>query len=78
MNEVRVHYVGYSSQCNEWKDKSKIEVINSGQGNISLFMLKDKPDTVAIYEPFSLHEELSVKIKKALSCNGTASPNIKV
>ena len=73
-NRVRVHYVGYSSQYDEWKNKSEIEVMNLQAGNISQDT-KAKSDTVAIYD---LHKELTVKIKRVLSCNRTASPNIKV
>ena len=73
-NRVRVHYVGYFSQYDEWKDKSEIEVMNLQPGNVSQDT-KDKSDTTAIYD---LHKELTVKIKRVLSCNRTTSPNIKV
>ena len=73
-NRVRVHYVGYSSQYDEWKDKSEIEVMNLQLGNISQDT-KAKSDSADIYD---LHKELTVKIKRVLSCNRTASPNIKV
>lgn len=53
VNKVKVHYVGYSSRYDEWKDKSEIKVINSEPENTS--HVKDKPDA---YEPFSLHREL--------------------
>ena len=48
--------------------------MNLQAGNISQDT-KAKSDTVAIYD---LHKELTVKIKRVLSCNRTASPNIKV
>ena len=68
-DRVKVHYVGYSSKYDEWKDKFEIE-----------FSQCDRvEDEVAnIYEPFSLYKDLSLKIKRALSCNRTASPNIKI
>ena len=67
-DRVKVHYVGYSSKYDEWKDKSEIK----------FSQCEDEVADPDIYEPFSLHKELSLKIKRALSCNRTASPNIKI
>ena len=69
MKGKKVRYVGYSSKHDEWKDKSEIELAQCDQ-------VED--EVAAIYEPFSLYKDLCIKIKKVLSCNRTASPNIKI
>ena len=69
---MRVHYIGYESSYDEWKYEAELEVIEEDAEEI-------KPSvTEELLEPYSLYKDLGVRIKKALSCNRTGSPRIKV
>jgi len=67
---VKVHYIGYSNKFDEWKDESEVEVLHSKKLSVV--------DESTTYKPFSLYDKLHIKIKRALFCNRTASPIIKI
>ena len=69
---VRVHYIGYESGYDEWKDEAELEVIEEDAEETEPLV------TEKILEPYSLYKDLGVRIKKALSCTRTSSPQIKV
>ena len=60
-SRVKVHYIGFSNEFDEWKDESEVEVIN-GEEIPSV-------DDYSTYKKFSLYDELRTKIKRAFSCN---------
>ena len=70
-DRVKVHYVGYSSKYDEWKEKSEIEFPRPQCDQV-------EDEEAVVYEPFSLYKDLSLRIKRALSCNRKASPIIKL
>jgi len=66
---VKVHYTGYSKDYDEWKDMEDIEDV----------MGDESPDQLIsfIYAPYSLYKDLSVRIKRSLTC-ARASPDTKI
>ena len=73
---VKVHYVGYDSSYDEWKNEADLEELrhNSMDG---LFMSGDQFERTET-ETYLLYKKLSLRIKKALSCNRTASPLTRI
>ena len=68
---VKVHYIGYKNNYDEWKDETELETIEED-------CEESEPSVTELLEPYSLYKDLGVKIKKALSCNRTTSPQIKL
>ena len=65
---VKVHYIRYGSNFNEWKDESKLEVLD-----------EERPLTCqSSIQHYCLFKDLSIKIKRALSCSRKASPEAKI
>ena len=63
---VKIHYVGYSARCDEWRDDS--DVVDTS-GDIPRPLLSDS---------FSLYQELACKIKLALTSSRKTSPEAKI
>ena len=59
----KVHYIGYGTECNEWREKSDIVVT------------KHQEDT---YVPFHLHNELAYQIKLALNSSSRSDPEVRI
>ena len=70
---VRVHYIGYKDDYDEWKDVTELESLEEDCEQLEL--LSDKEQ---LLESYSLYKDLSIKIKKSLSCNRRSSPRIKI
>jgi hypothetical protein len=71
-SQVRVHYIGYSSECDEWKTKKDI-----------ISLCDDDPDPTPYTESeilvrFSLYGELRSRIKAALNSGRKDSPMVKI
>lgn len=64
----RVHYVGYSTSYDEWKEKGDIVSITD----------EDADDQEPMIKRFSLYGELATKIKQALNGNRKGSPVIRI
>ena len=71
---VKVHYVGYSSAYDEWRDESELESIEVNEVESS----EDTAYGEHSFEPFSLNKHLMLKIKQSLSCSRRSSPAIKI
>ena len=67
---VRVHYIGYESTHDEWKDEAELEVLEEDS--------EEPEPSEELLEPYSLYKDLGVRIKKALSCNRVGSPQIRL
>ena len=65
---MKVHYIGYSDTFDEWKDLSEIEDITT-----EVPSPKDQPT----YAPYSLYHDLSIRIKRSLTC-ARSSPDVKI
>ena len=59
---VKVHYVGYSSSYDDWKDGGELEILEA------------EPHYVPFtpFQPFSLYKDLCLQIKLAMSCSRKA------
>ena len=69
---VKVHYVGYSSNHDEWKNQEEVETVND----------IDETETVdyhaTAYQPFSLYSLNLLIIKQSMSCGQKASPLVNI
>ena len=74
-SRVKVHYIGYSSIYDEWKDTNELEYL-SDQQELQCEPLPSKP--VRPFESFSLYHNLAVKIKQSLACQRRSSPSVKI
>ena len=72
---VKVHYVGYSSSYDEWRDESELESIDVNEPAESH---EDSMCGECSYEPFSLYKHLVLKIKQSLSCSRRSSPAVRI
>lgn len=70
--KCRVHYVGYDSCYDEWKDKDEIVDCYEPCDEDSKTATSDK-----IFR-FSLYDELSVKIKSSLNSSRKESPIVRI
>ena len=69
-SRVKIHrYVGYESSYDEWKDEAELEMMDEGS---------EASVTEDLLEPHSLYKDLSLRIKRALTCNRTSSPQVKI
>ena len=73
-SRVKVHYIGYSNDFDEWKDESEVEVVAVDSEDLEVLTV----DKSTVYKPFSVYDELRIKIKRTLSCNRKVSPSIKI
>ena len=63
-SRVKIHYIGYSDTFDEWKDISEIEDIHT-----------EVPQPT--HAPYSLYQDLSIRIKRSLTC-ARGSPDVKI
>lgn len=64
-NRYKVHYIGYSSCYDEWKDDEELVALDHDEDSEEV-------------EPFSLYTELSHRIKASLSSGRKESPIVKI
>ena len=64
----KVHYIGYSSVYDEWKEKDAIVDTNT----------EDPDEDLSQSKRFSLHQELATRIKTALSSSRKSSPTVRI
>ena len=67
---MKIHYIGYGDQFDECKDEAELEVLAEES--------ESPVEQVEVVETYSLYKDLGIRIKKALSCNITASPTVKI
>ena len=76
-SRCKVHYVGYSSVYDEWKEKD--EIINLHDGTDSDPEDSEPPSNeCGIMRRFSLYHELGTRIKIALNSNRKESPVVRI
>ena len=71
-SRVKIHYVGYNSSNYEWCEQSDIITV-SGQSHSTT-----RSSTVTQVQPYSLYQELGIRIKQALTCRKKQSSSIKI
>ena len=63
-SRVKIHYVGYSSEHDEWREGNELEFLDEEEtGDVA----------VSSYHPYSIYFALRVKIKQALTCGRRSS-----
>ena len=67
---VKVHYVGYGSQHDEWRDEADIVPLDTND--------HAKTECDPVPRPFSLYSELRNKIKVALNSGRKESPVVRI
>ena len=69
---IKIHYVGYSTKYDEWRDECDLEPINEADSS------EETECDGFSFEPFSLHSYLKVKIKQSLTCTRKSSPSVRI
>jgi len=67
-SQVKIHYVGYTSIYDEWRDINELEPLDAERETVSL----------APFQPHSLYKDLLIKIKQGLACGRKNSPIVRV
>ena len=77
---VKVHYVGYSTKYDEWREESDLEPVNTSETSQGAASSEDMTCDGCSFEPFSLHNYmyLKVKIKQSLCCTRKSSPEVRI
>jgi len=78
-SRVKIHYVGYNDDNDEWREFSEIvplstPVNNSSDTNVNTSTIPVPP----IIQPYNLYSELGIKIKQSLTCGRKDSPLVKI
>ena len=68
---VKVHYLGYSSCHDEWRDGSELVPLEPNSA-------RETASDSNLYSPFSLYYELGTRIKAALMSRRKESPTVKI
>ena len=71
---VKIHYVGYLSVHNEWREESELESLEASEASHS----EGRSCGRSSFYPFSLSKNLMIKIKQLLSCSRRSSPTLKI
>lgn len=86
---VKVHYIGYGVEFDEWKNLSEVETTINSDGEVRGEEIPpSNEDSVTatsvasvyepLYEPYSPYKDLRIRIKRGLSCSRTGSPTVKI
>lgn len=71
-SRVKVHFVGYDSGCDEWRDKADIVSLKPQYDN-------DWRSVYCVYAgPLYLHSELAYQVKLALKPSTRSDPNVRI
>ena len=65
---VKVHYVGFSTNYEEWRQESELESVYTSETSQEAASSEDMVCDGCSFELFSLHNYLKVKIKQSLCC----------
>ena len=68
-SQVRIHYIGYDDDYDEWREADDLVPLNQDDN-------RTNTNHTTIIQPFNLHFELGVKIKQALVCGKKQSPRV--
>jgi len=73
---VKIHYVGYNDDSDEWLESTDIVSLshNSSSATVTTSTVPAPP----AIQPYSLYSELGIKIKQLLKCERKASPIVKI
>ena len=68
-----VHYVGYSSSYDEWKEYCELEELDATSEAEEHGATIHTP-----LQPYSLYKDLSIKIKQAMVCGRKTAPSVRI
>lgn len=77
-SRVKIHYEGYNSSSDEWREQNEIITLSdqvhssTGSSNTSTSAITQQ------VQPYSLYQELGIRIKQALTCGKKQSPSVKI
>ena len=76
-DRVKIHYDGYDSEFDEWREENEIELIDRDNSDeiSSSSLFSSAPQC---YQLISLYRELRNKIKRSLKCGRKSSPVVKI
>ena len=79
-SQVKIHYISYDSSADEWRELSDlVHSTNSGDTNNSNTTNNSSNNIDnTIIQPYSLYNELRIKIKQALVCGRKQSPVVTI
>ena len=63
-SQVRIHYVGYANSTDEWREQTDLVPTNSSTNGDNSSSSISK----TVIQPYSLYNELGIKIKQSLLC----------
>lgn len=70
-SQVKVHYIGYASIHDEWRDIGELELLDLRE--------EDRENaSFTSFQPHSLYKDLSIKIKQGLTCGRKNSPIVRI
>jgi len=73
-SQVRIHYIGYGTEYDEWRESNDLVCTQTSNNTINT----NYHTTGTIIQPYNLHAELRVKIKQALVCGKKQSPSVSI
>ena len=78
-HHIKIHYDGYGSDFDEWRDENDIETIDQDISNSDEVgggsVLGSIPQ---YYQSFSLYGDLRNRIKRSLKCSRKGLPMVKI
>lgn len=77
-SKVKIHYVGYSSAFDEWREQSELECLAEDEADSEVTTSTAEAVATVPYRPYSMYNALRMKIKQALNCGRRASPVINI
>lgn len=79
-SQVKIHYIGYDNSTDEWRELTDlVHSTNSGDTNNSKTTNNSSNNIDnTIIQPYSLYNELRIKIKQVLVCGRKQSPVVTI
>ena len=78
---MQIHYIGYDTKYDEWKDEAKIECLSENEAEAEDMPVNLEIDSESVgtcYKPLSLYDILRLRIKRAMTCSRKDSPSVKI
>ena len=77
-SRVKIHYVGYNDDSDEWRESSDIVPLSIPNNSSSTTVNTSNIPVPPAVQPYSLYNELGIKIKQSLTCGRKDSPLVKI
>ena len=75
-SKVRIHYIGYDDSTDEWRESTELVQLTSTR--TPRVSTNSNTQSMQPIQPFSLYNELRIKIKQALVCGRKQSPSVVI